>query len=251
MVMLVYAVGVAVSLLASIVLRKTVLRGKPTPFVMELPPYRAPTLKGILWHVREKTWSYVKKAGGVILVASLAVWAMTVFPDRPPSVTEVAAFAAAQGAADPAISAQALAARSESFIAEKRLERSAAGIIGRAIEPVFRPLGFSWKFAVATVTGFAAKEVVVSTLSVLYGVSSEKGTESVSIALRQDKELSPLIAFAFMLFTLAIPPCFAALATIKSELGWKWLGFSFVFMFAVGWLLAFAVSGIGALVPGA
>lgn len=247
MVMLVYAIGVAVSLAAAVVLRKTALRGKPTPFVMELPPYRAPTLKGVLWHVREKTASYVKKAGGVILVASVAVWALTAFPNRPPREAEVAAFAASERAAEPSLTDAEAAARTASFIARKRLERSAAGMVGKALEPAFRPLGFDWKFAVATVTGFAAKEVVVSTLSVLYGASEDSGPRDLPAALRADKSLSPLIALAFMVFILAIPPCFAALATIKAELGWKWLGFAFGFMLCVGWLLAFAVRGIGTL----
>ena len=119
-------------------------------------------------------------------------------------------------------------------------------MIGKFIEPAFRPLGFDWKLAVATITGFAAKEVTVSTLGVLYG-SGGSGNKGLIAALRADPGFDPATAFAFMLFTLAIPPCLAALATIKSELGWKWLGFAFTFMLGVGWLLAFAAHGIGSI----
>jgi ferrous iron transport protein B len=217
MVMLVYAVGVLLSLGSAWVLRRTLLRGDATPFVMELPPYRAPTLRGVLWHVWDKTWHYVRKAGTVILASSLLIWALTSFP------------------------------RSEG--AEANLEGSAAAAIGRFIEPAFRPLGFDWKLSVATVTGFAAKEVVVSTLGVLYGVGSEESEESEGLrqALREDSGLTPLVGLVFMLFILAIPPCFAALATIRAELGWGWLGFAFVFMLAVGWILGFAVFQAGSL----
>jgi len=217
MVILIYAIGVALSLLSALVLRNTVLRGDPTPFVMELPPYRAPTLRGVLWHVWAKTRHYLKKAGTVILASAILVWAITSLPVRD--------------------------------VQEGGLARSAAGSIGKFIEPVFKPLGFDWKISVATVTGFAAKEVVVSTLGVLYSVGTEEaeGSEGLRDALRSDPTFNPLVAFVLMLFTLTIPPCFAALATIKAELGWKWLGFAFAFMLAIGWVLGFAVYQVGSL----
>jgi ferrous iron transport protein B len=222
MVILMYAIGVTLALFSSLILRKTVLRGEPTPFVMELPPYRAPTLRGVLWHVWEKTWHYLKKAGTVILAASVLIWAITNLP--------------------------------RNAVREGGLERSAAGAIGKFIEPAIKPLGFDWKIGVATITGFAAKEVVVSTLGVLYSEESEEagGNGSLRDALRADPGFSPLVAFVLMLFILVIPPCFATLATIKAELGWKWLGFAFAFMLAFGWILGFAVYQIGSLAgPGA
>lgn len=217
MVILMYAIGVTLALFSSLILRKTVLRGDPTPFVMELPPYRAPTLRGVLWHVWEKTWHYLKKAGTVILAASVLIWAITNLP--------------------------------RNAVKEGGLERSAAGAIGRFIEPAIKPLGFDWKIGVATITGFAAKEVVVSTLGVLYSEESNEadGNGSLREALRADPGFSPLVAFVLMLFVLVIPPCFATLATIKAELGWKWLGFAFAFMLALGWILGFAVYQIGSL----
>jgi ferrous iron transport protein B len=153
----------------------------------------------------------------VILASAILVWAITSLPAR--------------------------------AVEEGGLARSAAGSIGKFIEPVFKPLGFDWKIAVATVTGFAAKEVVVSTLGVLYSVGTEETEDSEGLrdALRSDPTFNPLVAFVLMLFTLTIPPCFAALATIKSELGWRWLGFAFLFMLAVGWVLGFAVYQAGSL----
>jgi ferrous iron transport protein B len=135
----------------------------------------------------------------------------------------------------------------ETVEAEAQLSHSIAGRIGKAIEPVFKPLGFNWQMSIASITGFAAKEVVVSTLGILYQVGTEEDEESEGLrgALASDSDLSPLAGFAFMLFMLLLPPCFAALATIKAELGWKWLGFEFVFLTVLGWLVAFAVYQIG------
>jgi ferrous iron transport protein B len=255
-VMLIYAVGVALSLACAFLLNKTVLRGDPTPFVMELPPYRAPTLRGLLWHVWEKTLQYVKKAGTVILGASLLIWAITTFPAYQPAEGERAALAAQYRAAhteeDDAADAAA-AAWADAEIAGKALEYSFAGRIGHAIEPVFRPLGFTWKIAVAAVTGFAAKEVIVSTLGILYraGASGEGEDDADSAglenALRSDEAMRPLIALSLMLFTLIIPPCFAALGAIKAELGLKWVLFEFAFLFALGWLVCLGVFQIGRL----
>ena len=129
------------------------------------------------------------------------------------------------------------------------MEHSAAGTIGKFVQPIFAPIGFDWKLSVATITGFAAKEVIVSTLGILYRApeSEEGGSGTLSDALRADSHWNPLLAFVLMIFTLAIPPCIAAMATIKGELGWRWLGFEFLFLFAVGWLLSFAVFQIGSL----
>ena len=166
---------------------------------------------------------YVKKAGTVIFAASIFVWAIVFFPIP-----------------------------SEEQSEQARLEQSIAGSIGRSIEPIFRPLGFDWKLAVASLTGFAAKEVTVSTLGVLYGVSGDPeglGGQGLSLrdAIAQDKNFTPLIGFVVMIFTLIMPPCFAALTVIKMELGTKWLVFEMVFLFSVGWLVGFAVFQIGRL----
>jgi len=249
MVMLIYAIGVLLALGSSWILKRTVLRGDTTPFVMELPPYRAPTLSGVLWHVWEKTWHYIQKAGTIILASSVLIWAITTFPAYEPTATELSNAQESFLAANPDATEDDVAVRLETVTAELSLANSAAGTVGRFIEPVFRPLGFDWKLGVATVTGFAAKEVVVSTLGVLYSVGTEESEESEGLreALKNDPNWTPLLAFVMMIFTLAIPPCFAALATIKAELGWKWLGFAFAFMMITGWVLGAAIFQIGSL----
>jgi len=253
MVMLVYAIGAVISLIAALVLKKTVLRGDPTPFVMELPPYRAPTLGGLLWHVWEKTSQYIKKAGTVIMAAAILIWAITTFPLYELPQSQIASLTTSYKAKNANVDQKAIASYLETAKAGASLEHSVAGTIGKFIEPVFRPLGFDWKISVATVTGFAAKEVIVSTFGILYRVGTEENEQSTSLrdALRADSQFTPLVAFVLMLFVLVIPPCFAALSTIKAELGWGWLGFAFVFMLALGWCLGAAVYQIGLFTGGA
>lgn len=249
MVLLVYAIGVGLALLSAFLLKRTVLKGDPTPFVMELPPYRSPTASGVLWHVWEKTWQYAKKAGTVILASSILIWAITSFPSYQLGGDELVELTAGYRAEHPEADEASLAAWVETASSHAALENSFAGRIGKFIEPIFVPLGFDWKVGVATVTGFAAKEVVVSTLGILYSVGTEETEESESLrdALRADPNFNPLVAFVLMLFTLIIPPCFAALATIKAELGWRWVGFAFVFMFVLGWVVGFGVYQLGSL----
>jgi ferrous iron transport protein B len=250
MVILIYGTGVGLSLICALLLRKTVLRGDPTPFVMELPPYRAPTVRGVLWHVWEKTWLYVKKAGTVILSASILIWAITSFPAYNMEEEEKAGLISAFRLENPGASEDDLAVYIENTVAGNALASSFAGQLGHAIEPLFRLLGFDWKIAVALVTGFAAKEVIVSTLGILYKVGAGEEDEETDLrdAIRRDSHMRPLVAFVLMLFTLVIPPCFAALATIKAELGLKWLGFEFVFLSCLGWVLCLIVYQIGNLV---
>ncbi|MDR1867260.1 MAG: ferrous iron transport protein B [Treponema sp.] len=249
-VMILYAVGVVLSLLCALLLKKTVLRGDPTPFVMELPPYRAPTFKGLMWHVWEKTIAYVKKAGTIILASAILIWVITTFPQYELSGDEVAGFESAYLSENPDASADEIEAARETFKGTVALEQSYAGRLGHAIQPLFRPLGFDWKLATASVTGFAAKEVIVSTLGILYRVGTEEDEESIGLreSLAHDPALSPLVAFVFMLFTLIIPPCFAALATVKAEIGWKWLCFELVFLLVLGFVLGTLVYQIGRLI---
>jgi ferrous iron transport protein B len=248
-VMLIYVIGVILALSSAWLLKKTLLRGEATPFVMELPPYRAPTLRGVMWHVWEKSWSYIKKAGTIILAASVLIWAITSFPAYEPTEAELAGLSSGFAADYPDAGEEDYADWLDKRSAEEGLKRSIAGRIGRFIEPAVRPLGFDWKIGVATVTGFAAKEIVVSTMGILYGVGGEEGEESLSLreALRSDPAMNPLIAFVLMLFTLIIPPCFATLATIRAELGWKWLGITFAFLLGTGWIVGFLVYQLGRL----
>ncbi|HOV94593.1 MAG TPA: ferrous iron transport protein B [Spirochaetales bacterium] len=238
-VMAIYLGGVVLSFLSTVFLRKTVLRGKTTPFVMELPPYRLPTVQGIFWHVWEKTWQYVKKAGTVILAASIIIWALTTFP----------------------------LPKGGPYTDEYKLEYSVAGRIGKFIEPAIRPLGFNWKIGVALIPGFTAKELIVSTLGILYGnggqpqstevQSSNTGqattaardtTASLTAALNADPTMSPLVALSLMVFVLVMPPCLASIATIKSEAGSKWALFEIGYALGLAWIMAFLIRVIGGLV---
>jgi ferrous iron transport protein B len=246
-VMLIYVIGVLISLVAAAVMKRTLLKGDPTPFVMELPPYRAPTLRGVLWHVWEKTASYLKKMGTVIMAASILIWAITTFPVYEMPGEELSAVKTSYSAMNPGLGEEEVQSYADGVASEAAMEHSAAGAIGKFIQPAFAPLGFDWKLSVATVTGFAAKEVIVSTLGILYRApeSEEDGSGTLEDALKADPNWSPLLAFVVMLFTLCIPPCLAALATVKAELGWKWLAFEFLFLLAVGWILGFAVFQVG------
>jgi ferrous iron transport protein B len=216
----VYIVGIFLALTSSWIFRKTVLKGETTPFVMELPPYRLPTFKGVSWHVWDKSFQYFKKAGTVILAASVLIWAVTTFPQSPAGTAP-----------------------------EQALSGSAAGWVGKAIEPVVKPLGFDWKIAIATVTGFAAKETVVSTLGILYkvGDKADENDQSLQAALQADPVFSPLVAYTLMLFTLILAPCFAAQATIRAELGTRWLVFYVLFSIVVSWAICFGVYQIGTI----
>jgi ferrous iron transport protein B len=259
----VYIVGVSLALLSALLLRHTVLKGPNTPFVLELPPYRLPTIKGIGLHVLDKAWQYLKKAGTVIMLASILIWAITSFPQLPPEPQQVVVeqLLDEQGMEAPSMmvaSPEALVVFDEDASDDAMdgtqadsaaLEYSIAGRIGKFIEPVFRPMGFDWKIAIATVTGFAAKEIVVSTLGILYQVGGEEDAESQPLreALQQDPIFNPLVAYVLMLFTLILAPCFATQATIKAELGWKWLGFYLGFSVLVAWVVSTGVYQIGRL----
>jgi len=212
----IYVIGVLLALASAWLLRKTVLKGDTAPFILELPPYRVPTIRGMVQHVTDKSAHYFKKAGTVILAASVLIWALTTFPSAP------------EGASP-----------------QEALETSAAGWIGKTIEPAVKPLGFDWKVGIATVTGFAAKETVVSTLGILY--RSGDDDQPLRAGLRADPAFNPLAAYTLMLFTLILAPCLAAQATMRAELGGRWLGFYLAASTALSWLLCFGVYQIGTL----
>ncbi len=215
----IYALGVLMAMAMALLFRSTVLTGETTPFVMELPPYRMPTLSGVAIHVWERAWQYVKKAGTVILAFAIVMWFLMSYPKPPAAVVE--------GLPD-------------TQAAHYSLEYSAAGRLGRALEPALKPLGFNWQIGTALIAGFGAKEVVVSTLGTAYslGETGEK-TSDLRTALQNDPSLSPLVAYTFMVFVLLYLPCLATTVIIWRETGsWKWP------LFAVGYttVLAYVVS---------
>ena len=217
-----YAVGIAVAIIVSRILSGRVVKGDDTPFVMELPPYRLPTAKAIVRHTWEKGKQYLRKMGGIILVASIVVWALGYFP------------------------------HDDNLDAQAQQEQSYIGHIGKAIEPVFRAQGFPWKLDVSLIAGVGAKEIVASTIGVLYSgddsVAEEEDAEKYSV-LRQKMAadgVTPLVAFAYLLFVLIYFPCIATIAAIKGETGsWRWALFAAVYTTVIAWVVSAAVYRIG------
>ncbi len=227
-----YLTGILMAILVSILFKKTLFKSKDAPFVMELPPYRMPTLRVILRHMWEKGEHYLKKMGGVILIAVILIWALEYFPRGHAGISQ-----------------------------EERLENSYIGKFGQAIEPVIHPLGFDWRMGVSLITGTAAKEVVVSTMGVLYGTSQshEKDKKANLSAILQseryqegsrvgEKVFTPLAGISFLLFILIYMPCVAVVATVKKESGnWKWALFLISYTTALAWMLSFSVYQIGSM----
>lgn len=252
---LLYVVGVIFSLLMSILFKKVFFKNQEAPFVMELPIYRNPGLRVILRHMWTKGAHYLKKMGGVILVASVAIWALGYFP-RNVEYTKDYEQLILQETSEAEVSTLKRQMEAE------RQEHSYIGKLGIAIEPVIRPLGFDWKMGISLVTGFAAKEIVVSTMGVLYQAEDEAGgSESSSLQTRireqvytsgnkkGQKVFTSLSGFSFLLFVLFYLPCVAVIAAVGRESGsWKWAAFVLFYTTAIAWVASFAVYQLGNLV---
>ena len=211
----IYATGILLAVLMARLFSRFLVKGDDTPFVMELPPYRIPTAKAIFRHTWEKGAQYLKKMGGVIMIASIIIWFLGYFPRG-----------------------------SYETVAEQQ-EHSYIGQIGKAIEPVIEPLGFDWKLGVGLLSGVGAKELVVSTLGVLY--TNEEDIESVNLSERIP--ITPIVALGYMLFVLIYFPCVATLVAIKQESGsWKWAVFAAFYTTALAWIIAFVINILGKLV---
>lgn len=209
-----YLIGILLAALMARIFSKFLIKGEDIPFVMELPPYRMPAARTIFRHTWEKGKQYLKKMGGIILVASIVVWFLGYFPRNDHYET----------------------------IAQQQ-ENSYLGKIGKTIEPVIKPLGFDWKLGIGLLAGVGAKELVVSSLSVIYTDGDET-----TVNLGARIPITPLIAFSYMLFVLIYFPCFATLAAIKQESGgWKWAVFTAVYTTVLAWIVSFAVFQIGSL----
>jgi len=249
------------ALLVAKLLRITVIKGAATPFVMELPPYRMPTFKGLAIHAWERTWQYIKKAGTVILGLSIVLWAMMTFPGLPDQKLQeyeklkqtemnrvpVAVIQQLEDAgenADLSNEAQSLKGRLQRIdakAAEAGLRYSIAGRIGTALEGISRWAGFDWRTNIALIGGIAAKEVVVSTLGTAYSLGEVDLEEigSLSETLAQDPNWSPLVALGLIIFTMFYSPCFVAVICISRESGsWKWGAFAMAFNTALAFGLA-------------
>jgi ferrous iron transport protein B len=227
-----YLTGILLAILVAILFKKIFFRQKEAPFVMELPPYRVPTLHVIFRHMWDKGQQYLKKMGGVILIAVVLIWTLEYFP---------------RGSSD--------------STPDERLKNSYIGQLGKIITPVIEPLGFDWRMGVSLITGAAAKEVVVSTMGVLFGSGhyhESKGKPNLQQTLRNDqykegprkgqKTFTPLVGISFLLFILIYMPCVAVVATVKKESGsWKWTLFLITYTTVLAWVLSFSVYQIGSL----
>ena len=229
MMWLIYVIGILVAILCINILRRTILKGESVPFVMELPPYRMPTSKGLMIHMWDRGWMYLRKAGTVILGLSIALWALMSFPTPP------------KGQLDPLAEGERQASA---------LQYSIAGRIGKAMEPVIKPLGFDWKIGTALIGATMAKEVFVSQLSIVYslgGVEDEENILHLEERLRAD--YSPLQGFCIMLFCLLSTPCIATVAVTRKESGaWKWAMLQFFGLTAIAYGVTLAVYQVGRLV---
>lgn len=237
----IYLIGILIAILSSLTLKRVFFPKAEAPFVMELPPYRIPTTRNVIRHMWGKGVQYLRKMGTVILVASVIIWALGNYPqmDAHPDGTEPTA--------------------------QEQQEHSYIGRIGHAIEPVVEPLGFDWKIGVSLVTGFAAKEVVVSTIAVLNAPEAADLEEDELLdengplvrSLQEQRYTSgekagqhvysPLVAYTLMIFILLYVPCVAVIATIRKEAGMRWAWFSVLYTTGMAWIVSFAVYQIGSL----
>ena len=211
----IYAMGILLAVLMARLFSRFLVKGDDIPFVMELPPYRIPTAKAIFRHTWEKGAQYLKKMGGIIMIASIIIWFLGYYPNHGNYETMA-----------------------------QQQEHSYIGQIGKAIEPVIEPLGFDWKLGIGLLSGVGAKELVVSTLGVLY--TNEEDIESVNLSDRIP--ITPMVALGYMLFVLIYFPCVATLVAIKQESGsWKWALFAAFYTTALAWVVAFLVNQLGKL----
>lgn len=251
--------GWATALLVARLLRSTVIKGPSTPFVMELPPYRLPTMRGLCIHTWERTWQYLKKAGTVILAISVLLWLAMTFPSLPADVIadfESRGAVLAAGIEEGKEAGNDTTALEEQLAtlgaeqAETALEYSVAGRIGRGIEPVSRFAGFDWRTNIALVGGFAAKEVIVSTLGTAYSLGEVDPEDAAPLAeqIKNDPNWNAATALSLLAFVLLYAPCFVAVVAIKQESGsWGWALFSTAFNTALAFGVSVTIYQIGTL----
>ncbi len=234
--------------LMGILFKHTILPSDEYPFVLELPPYRLPTLRSVLIHMWQKGQHYLKKMGGVVLVFSIILWFAGAFPKSPKIANEYDnKIESITG--DQSLTQEQKDEKTTVLETEKHstiIANTYIGRIGKFLEPAVKPLGFDWRGAVSLVTGFIAKEIVVSSMGVLYAVGEEENEESDALRTIITENFTPLVGFAFMMFVLLYTPCIVALVTLIRELkSWKWSVFSVVYQLVLAWSMAFLIYQIG------
>ena len=252
----IYLIGILIAVLSSVLFKKLLFAKQEAPFVMELPPYRIPTVHNVVRHMWDKGAQYLKKMGTVILLASIIIWALGHYPRNVEYSTDYAAEKALVAASDQsAEEKQAQIQHLDNCQYAEHQEKSYIGRIGHFIEPAIRPLGFDWRIGVSLASGLAAKEVIVSTMAVL----NNSGDDETMLARNLQKQTyasgpkagehvyTPLVAYTLMIFILLYFPCIAAMAAIRREAGGRWALFTLFYTTALAWLLSLLVYQIGSL----
>ncbi|PID89576.1 MAG: ferrous iron transport protein B [Bacteroidia bacterium] len=264
MLLLIYFIGILLAVIIAKIFKKTILKAEEVPFVMELPPYRMPTLKATLIHMWNKAVEYLKKIGGIILVASIIIWFLGYYPknemltkqheQRKEQLRKEYDKKISSIKQDNPLKAEKIEQEKQQEIEqlsdlfqEEKYSKSYIGQIGKFIEPVLRPLGFDWKMSISILSGIAAKEIVVSTMGVLYKWGNENSEENLKQKLLENKALNPLVIFSFILFILIYFPCIAVIAVVKREIGWNWAIFVMFYSTALAWLVSFLFYQLGNL----
>jgi len=252
---LIYIAGIILSIITGRLFRSTLFKGADAPFVMELPPYRVPMIKSLIIHMWDRSKMFLKKMGGIILIGSIVVWILTAFPrninysiDYNEEINKIKTsyidkYSNADGYEKELLEKQKKAAITKLIRAEKaeKAENSFMGRIGKTIAPVFAPLGIDWRGSVALLTGFVAKEIVVSTFGILYATEEADEPDALKNELLSS-DMTSLSALSLMVFVLLYLPCVATIATIRRETGsLKWTFFSIVYSTSLAWLVAFCV----------
>lgn len=254
--LMLYLAGIFLAIIMARVFKRFLFKEEDVPFVMELPPYRMPTGKSIMLHMWEKAKQYLHKMGGVILVASIIIWFLSYFPLHSPEEAEIdRQIAQVEQVGELSSEQQETLSLLEHHKATVHQKNSYIGMIGEALQPILSPLGFDWKMSVSLMTGMAAKEVVVSTLSVLYvGEADDEGSPQLDKMMKEDSYddgtpvFTPLVALSFMLFVLIYFPCVATVSAIVHESGsWKWGLFVIGYTCLLAWAVSFVVFQAGSL----
>ena len=253
----IYALGMVLAILVGRLFRSTILRGKVAPFVMELPPYRAPMFKGLLIHMWDRSKIFLRKMGGVILIGSVVIWFLSSFPHDVQFSMDYETEMATVSSQYEVLIAEAhnefreqlvterdkVLAALEAGRAKEKVEKSYMGHLGKALVPIFAPIGMDWRGSVAIISGFVAKEIVVSTMGVLYAVGADEDekSEALKLALKRSG-MTPLSCYAMMAFVLIYVPCVATVAVIRRETNsWTWTFFSIAYSTSLAWLVAFVI----------
>lgn len=254
--LMLYLAGIFLAIIMARVFKRFLFKEEDVPFVMELPPYRMPTGKSIMLHMWEKAKQYLHKMGGVILVASIIIWFLSYFPLHSPEEAEIdRQIAQVEQVGELSPEQQETLSLLEHHKATVHQKNSYIGMIGEALQSILSPLGFDWKMSVSLMTGMAAKEVVVSTLSVLYvGEADDEGSPQLDKMMKEDTYddgtpvFTPLVALSFMLFVLIYFPCVATVSAIVHESGsWKWSLFVIGYTCLLAWAVSFVVFQAGSL----